>query len=199
MTRAAKQVACLLVRVEKRPSSSLETCERVTLALVERAGRRDNGSEYHTSPDVVNGLQCDHGELLLQSYAFGGKAGIDGPQYDAIHHVDAYKLEAYTKTLHTLGRRMAKMRETRGSVTTWAEQAVRFAEACGASFVVFPADVAARLDKYRGRRCARDLMGERYVWLTTGDAAAWLRDLEGALAHETDPSIDRPAEETSAA
>jgi hypothetical protein len=174
-----KQVACLLVRMSY-PSGSTEP--RVDAELAERAGERGaDGREYPKTPDTINGLECSHGSLGMHAWAMNGRLSSNRPEYERLHYVDAYALGGYVKTLALIEKRLLKMRGARGYATSWADHVLRFAEATGARFVAFPADVIERIDRQAGRR-PRDLHGEKWAFFSTGDAADSLRHFEASFA-----------------
>ena len=188
-TKKDKKDACVILQLRDKAGDWAHT--RISASLGARDNERDgDGFEFPISPDNVNGLECDHGALCVLGYVFddGAKSpvSINAPEYERVGYADLYKIEGLHKTLSTLKKRLEKFREARGYVQSWTEHVLRFAEACGAKTIAFPAALVARIDRQNGRERPRDLRGERFVFLDPQQAREELDALVASFAPASD-------------
>src|ERR1700690_4326143 len=194
MAKTEKKDACVILQLRDKDRSWAHT--RLSASLGARDNEKDDdGHEFPISPDNVNGLECDHGALCILGYVYGDSAktpvSINAPEYERLGYVDLYKIEGLHKTLRTIKRRLEKFRDARGYVQTWTEHVLRFAEACGAKTIAFPAPLIARIDRQKGRERPRDLLGEKFVFLEPQQAREELDALVASFAPASDiaPSV----------
>jgi hypothetical protein len=180
MKRKIPSNAALLIKVAV-PSGC--TDPRIDATLCECApDDRNLGTEYPKTPETVNGLETSHGALGVSAWIFDGRpSSYDGPSYERLSYVNAYKMAGFSKTLATITRRMAAMYQTRGGAPTWADHVQRFAEACGAESICFPVEVLHRIDRANGNE-PRDTMGARWRFYPIATGVHMLRQLEASFA-----------------
>lgn len=131
---------------------------------------------FASSYDPINGIETfENLRISCQGEYDRRSRGVYG--FDAVYRepytVDERMAEKMFKSLRTINRRLAKMREAEGSTHTYGEYVARFARAIGATEILFATRKADRHSEMRYRRFkiadgAREIDALIARWQETG-------------------------------
>jgi hypothetical protein len=191
----AKDPVCLVVFLNRRFGADGTRIEVTVATPSGSKGEFDRkGYEFPYGAECLNGLYARELGIFTHLYFKGGLCSPE-IEYDHLRFAKPRTVEHAAKTLRTVTKRIAKIREARGYAASWAEMIVRFAEAVGATSVCFDRDGLRTASEGHGVKFDPDCRIDReWSFMPTGEAAHTLRGIEAAFAPpktETDREPER--------